>query len=226
MSTGPSDGDYARGYEVFVSNDGNSWGSPIAQGVGSQQEVWVSFPDTNARFIKIVQTASVNNAWWSIAEFKVYNTVSVEAANTEVRLSNAGWVATASTSSYGQPSNAIDGKLETNWTTGAVQNGTEHFQIDMGSNQSFDMVELNSMPCFAGNLELVPCNSPTKYQVYVAPDGGDWTLVAEGYGNGLAVTRILLGEQTARYIHIKQTAPSTAGRWWTIGEINVLNTRN
>ncbi|HEX7056475.1 MAG TPA: discoidin domain-containing protein [Bacilli bacterium] len=70
-STG-SDNDYARGYEVYVSDDGTNWGSAVASGSGSGPVVTVTFPAQSARYIKVVQTGSASY-WWSIREFYVMN---------------------------------------------------------------------------------------------------------------------------------------------------------
>jgi len=69
-STG-SDGDYARGYQVFVSNDGTNWGSAIATGAGSGPVVTATFAAKSGRYLRVVQTGS-NSSWWSIREFNVY----------------------------------------------------------------------------------------------------------------------------------------------------------
>jgi hypothetical protein len=66
-------GDYPRGYQVFVSNDGTNWGSAVATGTGSSQTTTITLPSAQtAKYIKIVQTGSAS-AWWSIAEINVYN---------------------------------------------------------------------------------------------------------------------------------------------------------
>ncbi|ASS68372.1 MULTISPECIES: discoidin domain-containing protein [unclassified Paenibacillus] len=69
-STG-SDGDYARGYEIYVSADGASWGSAVAAGAGTGPVVTASFAAKTARYIKIVQTGT-SSSWWSIRELNVY----------------------------------------------------------------------------------------------------------------------------------------------------------
>lgn len=69
-STG-SDQDYARGYDVYVSNDGTNWGTEISSGTGSGPIITVNFPTQTSRYIKVVQTGSVSN-WWSILEFNVF----------------------------------------------------------------------------------------------------------------------------------------------------------
>ncbi|MCD1260402.1 discoidin domain-containing protein [Paenibacillus athensensis] len=70
-STG-NNNDYARGYEVYVSGDGSSWGSAVAAGAGSGPVVTVDFSTQTARYIQVVLTESASK-WWSIREFNVYN---------------------------------------------------------------------------------------------------------------------------------------------------------
>jgi len=70
MDSGGSANDYARGYEVYVSNDGTNWGNPVATGTGDAAKITVDFTTQNARYIKVVQTGSASN-WWSIVEFDV-----------------------------------------------------------------------------------------------------------------------------------------------------------
>jgi glucosylceramidase len=72
LDAGASTGDYPRGYQVFVSNDGTNWGSAIASGTGTTQSISITFATQSARYLRIVQTGSVGN-WWSIHELNVYN---------------------------------------------------------------------------------------------------------------------------------------------------------
>jgi F5/8 type C domain-containing protein len=60
--------DYARGYEIEVSNDGTSW-TTVATCAGSGTTEIVSFPSQKAQYIKVVLTASNSSWWWSIDEF-------------------------------------------------------------------------------------------------------------------------------------------------------------
>ncbi len=71
IDAGSSGNDYARGYQVFASNDGQNWGNPIASGVGTSALIRASFPTQSARYLKIVQTKTAN-WWWSIAELSVF----------------------------------------------------------------------------------------------------------------------------------------------------------
>ena len=71
MDSGGSTNDYARGYQVFLSPDGVSWGSPVASGNGTSALVTADFPAQNARYVKVVQTGTATS-WWSVTEFNAY----------------------------------------------------------------------------------------------------------------------------------------------------------
>ncbi len=73
----PEADDYPRGYEVYVSEDGMEWGSPVASGTGSGSITTITFAVQTARYVRIVQTGSDSVRWWSIHEIDVY-----EPANT------------------------------------------------------------------------------------------------------------------------------------------------
>jgi hypothetical protein len=69
-----SAGDYPRGYQVTVSNDGVNWSSAIASGVGSSSATTITFAMQAARYIRITQTGSTSGTFWSIDEFNVFGT--------------------------------------------------------------------------------------------------------------------------------------------------------
>jgi hypothetical protein len=64
--------DYARDFEVEVSNDGVTWnGVALCSGTGTPQVV--SFPSQTAQYVRVVLTAGETTYWWSIDEFYLYN---------------------------------------------------------------------------------------------------------------------------------------------------------
>lgn len=71
MDSGPSAGDYARGYQVFLSADGTTWGNAVASGTPGASPVSARFVSSAARFVKVVQTSTAAS-WWSIAEFTAF----------------------------------------------------------------------------------------------------------------------------------------------------------
>jgi hypothetical protein len=63
---------YPRGYKVEVSMDGSTW-QPAAQGAGTGASTMIVFPPVQAKFVRITQTASAENApAWSIQALKLY----------------------------------------------------------------------------------------------------------------------------------------------------------
>ncbi|HXU63224.1 MAG TPA: discoidin domain-containing protein [Polyangia bacterium] len=67
-------GEYPRGYDVYVSSDGSSWGSSIASGSGAAELTSISFPAQTKRYLKIQLNTTTSSNSWSIVELKVYGT--------------------------------------------------------------------------------------------------------------------------------------------------------
>ena len=66
------------GYEFYVSDDGTSWGNPVASGSWPRNntEKEVVFDSVSGSFIRLVATSEVNgNSWTSVAELKLLVTV-------------------------------------------------------------------------------------------------------------------------------------------------------
>ena len=71
MSMPGSPNDYARGFDVYVSNDGSSW-TKVAGCTGSGTPQIVSFSPQTRKYVKVVLNAGAD-MWWSIDEFNLYN---------------------------------------------------------------------------------------------------------------------------------------------------------
>jgi hypothetical protein len=108
---------------------------------------------------------------------------------------------------------AIDGTESTRWSSGQPQAPGDYFQIDMGSDQIFNQITLDTGPNNAGDY-------PRWYEVYFSEDGSNWgTAYVSGPGTGQVATVDLPGTQRARFIRVVQTQSS--GSWWSIAEFNV-----
>jgi hypothetical protein len=72
FDAGTSVNDFARGYQVLVSDNGTDWSTqtPVATGTGPLIDVPLGGPLTH-RYVRIVQTGS-SSYWWSIAEINLY----------------------------------------------------------------------------------------------------------------------------------------------------------
>jgi hypothetical protein len=207
LDSGAAPGDYPRGYAIFVSADGVSWGNPVAVGNGYGPVTSISFPQQTAQYIRVCQTGSASWNRWSIYEFKVFETNSPKAFD------RVGWTSAGSLNSV-NPAFALDGNPRTCWDTQAVQTAAQqYFEVDMKAAKTFDRIALDS----GASLE----DYPRGYTVYVSSDGLSWgdAPVAMGYGY-ISATPINFPQQTARYIRVYQTGIAS-WNWWSVYEFNV-----
>jgi mono/diheme cytochrome c family protein len=64
---------YPRGYRVEVSMDGAKWGKPVAEGKGSGVRSSITVAPVRAKFVRISQTDTVENAPnWAVANLRIY----------------------------------------------------------------------------------------------------------------------------------------------------------
>lgn len=204
-------GDQARSTRVDVSVDGTTWRT-VADVLGFSQTNRVSWPATLSRYIRITQTGTASNNYWSIAELDVSTPPTTKAPLAQ--LAKTGWTATTVPAGWGNPGEGIDGLLSTRWTTLAAVNGTEQYQVDLGSTKQFRAIQMIT----GGNVDASK-EFAKSYEVYTS-NGGAWTKVAMGSGYGPVITATM-PQQNARYVLVKQKA--TSSDYWSIGEFNVLN---
>ena len=201
--------DYPRAFDMYVSTNGTTWGSPVTSGTGSSALVTVTLPaDETKQYIKIQLTASSAN-WWRIGELWVYGTNATE-------LSRNGWSASASfTNGSDSASNAIDGNIATKWSP-SFQSVGQWFTVDMGSARTFTRIDMDSNP--------QPGDYPRGYDVYVSSDGTNWgSPIASQSPNSAAYTSITFSAQTKRYIRVQLDNANT-GVWWSLFEFKVYGT--
>jgi hypothetical protein len=64
---------FPRRYQVQVSADGNAWSAVVAEGEGTPGTMAITFAPTEATFVRITQTAAVDNAPpWSMRLLRLY----------------------------------------------------------------------------------------------------------------------------------------------------------
>lgn len=129
-------------------------------------------------------------------------------------MERVGWKATASKTSSNATEGlemALDGKLDTRWTSGAGQTPGMWFQLDMGYPRSFDKVTFDA----SGSGS----DFPQGYKLYVSNDPAvPGTAVAEGVGASITTVN-LAGGKTGQFIRLETTASS--GSYLSVHEVNV-----
>jgi O-glycosyl hydrolase len=131
---------------------------------------------------------------------------------TAVPLPPSAWTVSASANDATEPpGRAIDGDPATRWSTGRGMRPGDWFQVDLGSEQTFNQVVLDTTGSSG--------DSPRGYELFVSNDGTNWGQpIATGPGS--PVTKILIPQVTGRYIRVVNQGD--AGNWWSIHELNVL----
>jgi mono/diheme cytochrome c family protein len=71
LDAGKSRNDFPRGFKVELSADGKTWGKPVAEGKGTGAVTNIEFPLAKAKFIRITQTTTQKNGFWSIHELEL-----------------------------------------------------------------------------------------------------------------------------------------------------------
>jgi hypothetical protein len=136
------------------------------------------------------------------------------AAAAETPLGETGWTASSNTSSGAgdAPANAIDGNTSTRFSSDADQASGMYFQVNLGSAQTFNQIEMNA----GGSTG----DYARGYNVEVSSNGTSFTSVATGTGTSSPQT-VTFTAQTAQYIRVVLTAASTTN-WWSIAEFTVF----
>ncbi|WP_454051790.1 discoidin domain-containing protein [Cellulomonas sp. Marseille-Q8402] len=65
-------GDWPRGYEVLVSDDGERWRGPVAAGAGAGAVTAATLDGDEVRHLRVRLTADAD-PWWSVAELRVFS---------------------------------------------------------------------------------------------------------------------------------------------------------
>ncbi|WP_220136715.1 discoidin domain-containing protein [Streptomyces himalayensis] len=197
-------GDYPRGYRIEVSDDASTWKN-VASGNGSQQNTSAAFSAQVARYVRVVQTGS-SAGWWSVAEFNLFS---------DPVLHNGGFSASASSSEAGHPASAaLDGDVNTRWTSGTAQVPDQWFTVDFGGTKTVNKILIDAGPASAGDY-------PRGYEILNSHDGTNWTKAASGSGSSRTTVVELFNSTSARYLRVKQTGSTS--NWWSIAELGIYS---
>jgi len=218
--TGGTNGNIAN-YEVSVSGDGVTWGSPIASGTFSTgtAEKTVTFTPVVTRYVRLRATSAQNGtAYAAAAEVGLYGRPYTPAA-----LPKAGWTATAdsaeTTSENGAAGNAVDGNTATIWHT-AYSSGIAPMphQIDVKMEATHIIDTLEYLPRQSGTNGTI-----AAYQVFVSTDGTNWgTAVASGtFASGQTVKTVTFNPVSARYVRLKATSAQNGVAFASAAEITL-----
>jgi len=214
MDSGGSTGDYARGYQILTSNDGNTWSAPIATGTPTTALVTATFPPQTARFIRVVQTGS-NSLWWSIAEFNVYTSGTAPPPTPTNLALNKPATASGSTQSFA-PGNAVDGNTGSYWesTNNAFP---QWLQVDLGSATTVGrlVVTLPPSTAWATRTQTLSVLGSTDGSTFTTLVGSAGYAFDPSTGNTVTIT---VPPATTRFVRLN----FTANTGWPAGQVSEL----
>ena len=150
------------GVEVYVSDDGSTWGSAVASVTwihGPETKV-LAFASVTKRWVKFQGTSGADNAYMACTEIYV-------GTDSFTPLPRSGWSVTADSVFSGSflAVNAIDSNFGSFWHS---DTGYPHsLVIDMGSAQNFNAIQF--VPRSDGTS-----TDPANVEVYVSDDGSTW----------------------------------------------------
>ena len=195
--------DFPRGYVVKLSLEGQSWHT-VAEDPQNNRPLDVTFNPRQARFIRIEQTGSDPEYWWSIHRIDISDEVTLSARashhNTLTGIDNVA--------------QAIDGRPDTRWSSQAPQQPGMWFEIDLNEVRTVSGLTLDT----SGS----PNDHPRGYRIYLATDRNQWAEVARNDHN-TGPLNVNFSPRPVRYIYIEQTA-SSENWWWSIHQVVVRST--
>ncbi len=203
VDAGGRAGDYPRGFAIEASNDGSSWRN-IASGASVTANTIIRTIPQVAQYVRVSQTGTASS-WWSVAEFNLFN---------DPVLNNGSFTASAFASGAGTTANAaVDGNVNTRWTSGAAQTNGQTFTMNLGGNREVSRILIDAGAASANDYAR-------GYEVWGLTDGV-WTKYASGTGTSRFIHAEFWWSYWMSEIRIVQTGSSS--NWWSIADVAVYS---
>ena len=200
--SGDIDGKKYEGQMISMATNDDAWIASVLSYVRN------SFGN-RAGFVSAQQVATIRAATkdrtqpWTISELR---------ATLPQPLDRKQWKLSASD----KPDDAklaIDGRIDTRYTTGTSQKPGMWFQVEFPKETTITGLQLD-----AGKSRN---DYPRGYKVEISSDGAQWKEVASGKGSN-AVTDIQFPATKAKFVRITQTG-AVGGLFWSIHELNIFS---
>ena len=194
-----SDSVYASSYNIYVSDDGESWGEAVVARTGNTaRNCTESLAEpVSGRYVKLEVTAMHGYPSVSASDFKViYSDGETAPQDPYENVALNGTASSDSNETDGlNASKAFDGDRttrESRWSS-AVANGPHWLAVDLGQTRNIKTVML-----------YWETRKATHYQIQVSDDGSDWRTVKEINDRPASTTdRIILDNtESARYVRL------------------------
>ncbi|MET8153430.1 discoidin domain-containing protein [Actinoplanes sp. NPDC049668] len=203
-------------YEVLVSADGTTWGTPVATGTwpDSAAEQTVTFPRTTGRYLRLRSLSEVGGQpWASAAELNVAVAPRLPQTAMRVRSADSAEADTPAT-------NVLDGLPATYWHTQWKAADPKH-----PHEVKIDLRRTADVNCIYYRPRQNSANGRiARYEVYTSTDGATWgTPVATGtWLNSTAEQNVCFSARPVHYFRLRALSEVAGQPWTAVAEINVI----
>lgn len=216
-----------KAYELYVSTDGSSWGTPVASGdfASTTAVQHLSFAPVDARFVKLVGLSSINGAAFAGAnELNVWGVR--EAAPIPLPKDAMTVVDVDSEETVGEngaAANLIDGSVSTIWHTqwlGGSPAFPHHVTVDLASSTGLRGISIQQ------RSGTEPNGRVKEYEVYVSDDGETWGAPAASGALAATGTQNVMfsAPVTGRYVKVVALSSHNGLPWAALAEVEFFGT--
>ncbi len=178
---------YASQYTIATSTDGTNFTTAATENIGGPGLHTTSFAPRSARYVRITGNTRATQFGISFWDARVLGPASGPPPSDLARGKTTS-SSSSETSTLG-PEKAVDGDSTTRWSSAFADN--QWWQVDLGSAQSVDTVELNWENAYAAH-----------YTVATSTDGTTFTTVADETISAPGLHTSTFAARSARYVRV------------------------
>jgi PKD repeat protein len=185
---------YASQYRIETSTDGTNFTTAAAETIAQAGLHTTSFAPRSARYVRVTGIARATPFGVSFWDARVLGPAAGPPPGDLAR-GHATSASSSETASLG-PEKAVDGDSTTRWSS-AFSDG-QWWQVDLGSAQTVDSVELNWEVAYA-----------SQYRVATSTDGTNFTTAADETITQAGLHTTSFAPRSARYVRVTGVARAT-----------------
>ena len=190
---------YGKSYSIQVSSDSTNWTDVYSTTTSDGDIDEIEFSTVSAGYIRLYGTERGTPWGYSLWEFEVYYDTHY-----------ADVVASSIEETGFEAQKSFDGDFNTRWSSASTDN--EWIYFGFGLPKTFNTVILNWETAYADSYEL-----------QVSNDAVNWTTIYSTASGDGGADVVYVGEQTAGYLKVSCTQPST-GWGYSLWEIDLFTT--
>lgn len=193
---------YAMEYKIQVSTDATNWTDVSYQmgSIGGKEDIL--FPNTSARYVKMLGLQRATQFGYSLWELEVYNENNNKALNKPVTVSSVQKAGV-------EGAKAVDGDVATRWCSASGVD-PQWIYVDLGSSQSVSRVKLNWERAYA-----------TGYKIQVSNDAQNWSDVYTTTTGDGGTDDVTYTATSGRYVRMYGTARINSTWGYSLYEMEV-----